>query len=57
MKWLEAEHAEGLRRLRVGQQRVIFAVQGDLIRVTRIINRSTGYDWRMDDEQWPPMEI
>jgi mRNA interferase RelE/StbE len=34
-----------LFRLRVGDYRIVFAVVGDEIRVTRIIHRSEGYDW------------
>jgi mRNA-degrading endonuclease RelE of RelBE toxin-antitoxin system len=34
-----------LFRLRVGDHRIVFAVVGDEIRVTRIIHRSEGYDW------------
>ncbi|HLF16258.1 MAG TPA: hypothetical protein VI796_02360 [Candidatus Thermoplasmatota archaeon] len=49
VKPLRGEHASGLTRLRVGQQRVIFAVEGNLIRVTRIMHRSTGYEWLQDD--------
>lgn len=49
VKQLKGDHASGLQRLRVGQQRVIFAVDGDLIRVTRIMHRRTGYGWLRDD--------
>jgi len=45
VRWLEGDRSQGLRRLRVGTFRVIFAVKGDVIRVTRIMHRSTGYDW------------
>jgi mRNA-degrading endonuclease RelE of RelBE toxin-antitoxin system len=45
VKSLEGQHAQGLRRLRVGKVRVIFAVKGDVIRVTRIMHRPSGYDW------------
>jgi mRNA-degrading endonuclease RelE of RelBE toxin-antitoxin system len=38
-----------LARLRGGQQRVIFAVKGNLIRVTRIMHREAGYE-RLQDE-------
>ncbi len=48
VKALEGQHAAGLRRLRVGRERVIFAVTGNVIRVTRIIHRSEGYDWLRD---------
>lgn len=48
VKRLEGDHATDLRRLRVGKQRAIFAVQGNLIRVTRIMHRSAGYGW-LDD--------
>ncbi len=48
VKELEGDHAKGLRRLRVGRQRVIFGVTGDVIRVTRIMDRSAGYDWLRD---------
>ncbi len=48
VKWLEGEHPQGLRRLRVGDLRAIFAVDGNVIRVTRIMHRSAGYDW-LDD--------
>lgn len=49
VKQLEGDHASGLQRLRVGQQRLIFAVDGDLIRVTRIMHRRAGYAWLRDD--------
>lgn len=49
VKSLEGDHAKGLKRLRVGRQRVILAVKGDVIRVTRIMDRSTGYDGLRDD--------
>ncbi len=49
VKALEGGHAKGLQRLRVGRQRVIFAVSGRVIRVTRIMDRSAGYDWLRDD--------
>jgi mRNA-degrading endonuclease RelE of RelBE toxin-antitoxin system len=46
---LRGERSSGLMRLRVGQQRVIFAVQGNLIRVTRIMHREAGYEWLQDE--------
>ncbi len=49
VKKLEGDHATGLSRLRVGQQRVIFGIKGNIIRVTRIMQRSDGYDWLRDD--------
>jgi mRNA-degrading endonuclease RelE of RelBE toxin-antitoxin system len=49
VKRLRGGHAVGLARLRGGQQRVIFAVKGNLIRVTRIMHREAGYE-RLQDE-------
>jgi mRNA-degrading endonuclease RelE of RelBE toxin-antitoxin system len=48
VKALEGDHGKGLYRLRVGRQRVIFGVTGKVIRVTRIMDRSSGYDWLRD---------
>ncbi len=48
IKQLAGDHSRGLYRLRVGRQRVIFGVTGDVIRVTRIMDRSDGYDWLHD---------
>lgn len=36
---------EDLFRLRVGDFRVVFALPGTEVKVTRIIHRSEGYDW------------
>lgn len=36
---------DDLFRLRVGDLRIVFAVAGGQIRVTRIIHRREGYDW------------
>lgn len=45
VKALEGKHAAGLHRLRVGRHRVIFGVTGNVVRVTRIMDRADGYDW------------
>ncbi len=36
---------EDLFRLRVGDYRIVFALTGTEVKVTRVLHRSEGYDW------------
>lgn len=48
VKELDIDHAVPLHRMKVGEWRIAFTVEGKAVKVARVFHRSEGYAWLGD---------